>query len=118
MKNTDKLYVGDIPFRKRIGDLVDGANPHSADDRKAYVWKPNYTFRAQMRIVSESSGYSGVAFHLTPAKSKVDFGMYRMNNADFWDMLAHTTIVNGVTAMETWTFRRASSKYSLCMVHA
>ena len=119
MKRTDKRYDGKIPFYKgKFGMLAESADPRDPQDLKDYVWRPNVEFTAQLRLVGEHAGWSGVSMFMGVLGDPMKRPLYRMNNADFWDMLEHTTLVNGVTAMETWTFRRTGGKYSLCLVHA
>lgn len=104
-----KPYAGMVPFDKVTGDLLRG--DWYCANREL---RPNYEFKAAMRVCKWFATASSAAVEIEPDAGPPGTGpKYYMFMSEFMELVQAHTLAKGVTPVINWTFHRKGVKYGI-----
>jgi len=100
-----------IPFEKSTGNMLNYVDTYLTV-RDSIIWKSNYVFNAELKIVDYYKGRSAVNIIL----KDTTFGIqYHMFISDFINMVKNRTIKSG-KIQGCWTFRKQGQNFGVYLL--
>ena len=102
-----KPYVGDIPFDPKTGSLL-------RDNDYNRVCRPNYTFKAAMRVVDWQPTNASATVKIEDASYPPGLGPhYWMFMSEFFRLVTEVSLRRGETPPLEWTFHKRGAKFGI-----